>query len=216
MDTNTKNHPRARLKTVEADSIFEAKNGLKFEATFGLKLLKNGSVKGKFWSQNWLQKSAHFSSAELRTQISLFQFPGCAKCTIKRLCFLIHWVSNTSLLATDLPISARYFLPLLHFELYIGTKMQNKHTLCDWGGALVGLQNCRPFWSEKRHQQSSHQSSNSHTHNQKWHLRNHSSAPPLKFPVRKIPKTGCETKWFRLCNNKMWRSAMLLHFPSPT
>ena len=43
-----KKRPRARLKTVEADPIFEAKNGLKFEATFGFKLLKNGSVECKF------------------------------------------------------------------------------------------------------------------------------------------------------------------------
>lgn len=32
-----KKSPRARLKTVETDPIFEAKNGLKFEASFGFK-----------------------------------------------------------------------------------------------------------------------------------------------------------------------------------
>ena len=35
MDTDTKKGPRARLKTVETDPIFEAKKGLKFEASFG-------------------------------------------------------------------------------------------------------------------------------------------------------------------------------------
>ena len=84
-----------------------------------------------------------------------------------------------------------------------------------WGGTLVGRQNCRSFWSKKRHYKTSNNHQNSYAHNQKIHLRNHSSAPPLKFPVRKIPKTGCETKWFRLCNNKMWRSTMLLHLPPP-
>ena len=37
MGTNTKKSPRARLKTVETDPIFEAKNGVKFEASFGFK-----------------------------------------------------------------------------------------------------------------------------------------------------------------------------------
>ena len=32
-----KKGPRARLKTVETDPIFEAKNGFKFEASFGFK-----------------------------------------------------------------------------------------------------------------------------------------------------------------------------------
>ena len=37
MGTDTKKSPRARLKTVETDPIFDAKNDLKFEASFGFK-----------------------------------------------------------------------------------------------------------------------------------------------------------------------------------
>ena len=79
-----------------------------------------------------------------------------------------------------------------------------------WGDTLVGVQNCKSFWSEKRHQQNFYQSSNYYAHNQ--NNRNHSSAPPPKFYLRKIQKTGCEPEWSLLCNHKMRRSEMLLHF----